>query len=78
MQARRNKQLLRYSMENTQKVIPRSSVLIAGLTASVPSIPDDMPSGVLAGINPITGLHGLGADRTHCMALALCKTSLQI
>lgn len=30
-----------------------SSDLIAGLTASIPSIPDAMASGVLAGINPI-------------------------
>lgn len=36
-----------------------SSDLIAGLTASIPSIPDAMASGVLAGINPIYGLYGL-------------------
>ena len=33
--------------------------LLAGLTASIPSIPDAMASGVLAGINPIYGLYGL-------------------
>jgi SulP family sulfate permease len=36
-----------------------SSDLVAGLTASIPSIPDAMASGVLAGINPIYGLYGL-------------------
>ncbi len=36
-----------------------SSDLIAGLTASIPSVPDAMASGVLAGINPIYGLYGL-------------------
>jgi sulfate permease, SulP family len=33
--------------------------LIAGLTASIASIPDAMASGVLAGINPVNGLYGL-------------------
>jgi SulP family sulfate permease len=36
-----------------------TSDLTAGLTASIPSIPDAMASGVLAGINPIYGLYGL-------------------
>ena len=36
-----------------------SSDLIAGLTASIPSVPDAMASGVLAGVNPIYGLYGL-------------------
>ena len=36
-----------------------SSDLVAGMTASIPSIPDAMASGVLAGINPIYGLYGL-------------------
>jgi len=36
-----------------------TSDLIAGLTASIPSIPDAMASGVLAGISPIYGLYGL-------------------
>src|SRR5512139_1221302 len=33
--------------------------LIAGLTASIPSVPDAMASGVLAGVNPLYGLYGL-------------------
>lgn len=36
-----------------------SADLVAGLTASIPSIPDAMASGVLAGISPIYGLYGL-------------------
>lgn len=36
-----------------------TSDLIAGLTASIPSVPDAMASGVLAGISPIYGLYGL-------------------
>jgi SulP family sulfate permease len=33
--------------------------LIAGLTAAIPSIPDAMASGVLAGVSPLYGLYGL-------------------
>jgi len=33
--------------------------LLAGLTAAIPSIPDAMASGVLAGVNPLYGLYGL-------------------
>jgi SulP family sulfate permease len=33
--------------------------LLAGLTASIPSIPDAMASGVLAGVSPVYGLYGL-------------------
>ena len=33
--------------------------LVAGLTASIPSVPDAMASGVLAGVSPIYGLYGL-------------------
>ena len=36
-----------------------STDLVAGLTAAIPSVPDAMASGVLAGINPIYGLYGL-------------------
>lgn len=36
-----------------------TSDLIAGMTASIPSVPDAMASGVLAGISPIYGLYGL-------------------
>jgi len=36
-----------------------TSDLVAGLTASIPSIPDAMASGVLAGVSPIYGLYGL-------------------
>jgi SulP family sulfate permease len=36
-----------------------TSDLIAGLTTSIPSIPDAMASGVLAGVSPIYGLYGL-------------------
>src|SRR5512147_2097883 len=36
-----------------------SADLVAGLTASIPSIPDAMASGVLAGISPINGLYGM-------------------
>ena len=47
-------------MENKPKNKPAMTAdLIAGLTASVPSIPDAMASGVLAGVNPIYGLYGL-------------------
>ena len=35
------------------------SDLIAGLTTSIPSVPDAMASGVLAGVSPIYGLYGL-------------------
>jgi MFS superfamily sulfate permease-like transporter len=66
-------------MENTPKGNTAiSSDLIASLTASLPSIPGAIASGILAGINPISGLHGLGADPTHYMELVVCKTSLQI
>ena len=33
--------------------------LLAGLTAAIPSIPDAMASGVLAGVSPLYGLYGL-------------------
>lgn len=33
--------------------------LMAGLTAAIPSIPDAMASGVLAGVSPLYGLYGL-------------------
>lgn len=47
-------------MVNDKKSKPAiTSDLIAGLTASIPSIPDAMASGVLAGISPIYGLYGL-------------------
>ena len=47
-------------MENTKKNKSTISMdLIAGLTASIPSIPDAMASGVLAGLNPIVGLYGM-------------------
>lgn len=47
-------------MENAQTgKTTITSDLIAGLTASIPSFPDAMASGVLAGINPIYGLYGL-------------------
>ena len=47
-------------MENTStKKSTLSADLIAGLTASIPSVPDAMASGVLAGVNPIYGLYGL-------------------
>jgi SulP family sulfate permease len=47
-------------MSNAQNSKPSiTSDLIAGLTASIPSIPDAMASGVLAGISPIYGLYGL-------------------
>jgi SulP family sulfate permease len=47
-------------MENpSTKSSTLSSDLIAGLTASIPSIPDAMASGVLAGISPINGLYGM-------------------
>ncbi|MFN2176107.1 MAG: SulP family inorganic anion transporter, partial [Anaerolineales bacterium] len=36
-----------------------STDLVAGLTASIPSVPDAMASGVLAGVSPIYGLYGL-------------------
>lgn len=47
-------------MENTPNREPAiTSDLIAGLTASFPSVPDVMASGVLASINPICDLCGL-------------------
>jgi SulP family sulfate permease len=46
-------------METTQNKPAVTADIIAGLTASIPSIPDAMASGVLAGINPIYGLYGL-------------------
>jgi SulP family sulfate permease len=47
-------------MQGTQNSkSPIASDLIAGLTASIPSVPDAMASGVLAGISPIYGLYGL-------------------
>ena len=47
-------------MEDTQKKKPAiTSDLIAGMTASIPSVPDAMASGVLAGVSPIYGLYGL-------------------
>ena len=36
-----------------------SADLLAGLTAAIPSIPDAMASGVLAGVSPLYGLYGL-------------------
>jgi SulP family sulfate permease len=33
--------------------------VVAGLTLSIPSIPDAMASGVLAGVNPVYGLYSL-------------------
>ena len=36
-----------------------TSDLLAGLTAAIPSIPDAMASGVLAGVSPLFGLCGL-------------------
>lgn len=36
-----------------------TSDLIAGLTASIPSMPDAMASGILAGVGPINGLYSL-------------------
>ncbi len=47
-------------MENAHNNTPGiASDLVAGLTTSIPSIPDAMASGVLSGINPINGLYGL-------------------
>ncbi len=47
-------------MENTQNnKTGITADIIAGLTASIPSVPDAMASGVLAGISPIYGLYGL-------------------
>src|SRR5512134_3416296 len=47
-------------MANVQNSKPTITTdLIAGLTASIPSVPDAMASGVLAGISPIYGLYGL-------------------
>ena len=46
-------------MENAQNKPQFTSDVLAGLTASIPSVPDAMASGVLAGINPIYGLYGL-------------------
>ena len=47
-------------MENSKKNKSTISAdLVAGLTASIPSIPDAMASGVLAGLNPIVGLYGM-------------------
>ncbi len=47
-------------MEDKPKSKPTITTdVIAGLTASIPSIPDAMASGVLAGVNPIYGLYGL-------------------
>lgn len=47
-------------MADTQKEKPKIiSDVIAGMTASIPSVPDAMASGVLAGISPIYGLYGL-------------------
>jgi SulP family sulfate permease len=47
-------------MEDTPKAKTTITAdVIAGLTASIPSIPDAMASGVLAGVNPIYGLYGL-------------------
>ncbi|MGW8250110.1 MAG: SulP family inorganic anion transporter, partial [Anaerolineales bacterium] len=47
-------------MENSSNNKPAiTSDLIAGMTASIPSVPDAMASGVLAGISPIYGLYGL-------------------
>jgi SulP family sulfate permease len=36
-----------------------SADIVAGLVAAIPSIPDAMASGLLAGVNPIYGLYGL-------------------
>ena len=36
-----------------------SSDILAGAVAAIPSIPDAMASGLLAGVNPIYGLYGL-------------------
>lgn len=47
-------------METTPKSTSTITAdVIAGLTASIPSVPDAMASGVLAGISPIYGLYGL-------------------
>jgi SulP family sulfate permease len=47
-------------METTPKSTSTITTdVIAGLTASIPSVPDAMASGVLAGISPIYGLYGL-------------------
>ncbi len=46
-------------METSKSKPTITSDLIAGLTASIPSVPDAMASGVLAGISPIYGLYGL-------------------
>jgi len=48
------------NMTDSQNKKPAiTSDLIAGMTASIPSVPDAMASGVLAGISPIYGLYGL-------------------
>ena len=47
-------------MQTTKTKKPSiASDLIAGLTASIPGIPDGLASGVLAGVNPINGLYSL-------------------
>ena len=47
-------------MENSKKNKSTISAdMVAGLTASIPSIPDAMASGVLAGLNPVVGLYGM-------------------
>ena len=47
-------------METSLKNKPAITAdVIAGLTASIPSIPEAMASGVLAGIRPVYGLYGL-------------------
>lgn len=46
-------------METSKSKSTITSDLIAGLTASIPSVPDAMASGVLAGVSPIFGLYGL-------------------
>ena len=47
-------------MTDSQKKKPAITAdLIAGMTASIPSVPDAMASGVLAGVSPIYGLYGL-------------------
>ena len=43
--------------DNTRGTL--SADLLAGLTAAIPSIPDAMASGVLAGVSPLYGLYGL-------------------
>ncbi|HRX01707.1 MAG: hypothetical protein KDI12_13890 [Anaerolineae bacterium] len=40
--------------------------IVAGLVAAVAAIPDGMASAVLAGVNPVAGLHDWRTSATRC------------